>query len=124
MTGSAAHERDGKRFPAAEPVRLVDVVAYAEAAIVSRPLAKSESTKLVAFAFDEGQELSPHSAPFDAFVQVLEGDAAITVADKTVTARAGEVVLMPAKVPHSVRALSRMKMLLTMVGRKEEGEQR
>jgi len=67
------------------------------------------------FAFDEGQSLSEHTAPFDAIAQVLEGEALVTIAGTAVMLRAGEMVLMPANAPHAVHAPSRFKMLLTMI---------
>lgn len=96
------------------PMNLRSLVDYGPGAIVSRTLAKSAAGTLTAFAFDEGQELSEHTAPFDAFVQVLEGEAMLTVGGEPVRAVAGELVLMPANVPHAVRATGRFKMLLAM----------
>lgn len=101
-------------IPAGVPASVADLVQYGAGAIVSRTLRKSAAGTLTAFAFDEGQELSEHTAPFDAFVQVLEGEVALTIGGEAVRAVAGELVLMPANVPHAVRAASRMKMLLTM----------
>ena len=98
----------------AEPLALGDAVKYQPGAIVSRTLLKGETGTLTLFAFDEGQGLSEHTAPFDALVQVLDGTAALTIGGKAVTARVGELVLMPANVPHAVHAASRVKMLLTM----------
>jgi quercetin dioxygenase-like cupin family protein len=75
---------------------------------------KAESGTLTLFAFDAGQELSEHTAPFAALVHVLEGRARVTVAGKPCDVRAGEVVLLPADVPHAVAAPERFRMLLTM----------
>jgi len=97
---------------ALEPARLVD---YAEGAVVSRTLAEAEGGSITLFAFDAGQGLSEHSAPFDAFVHVLDGRAELTVGGEVVRVGAGQLVLMPAGVPHSVRAPERFKMLLTML---------
>ena len=96
------------------PVAVADLVSYGEGAVVSRTLAKSEAGTLTAFAFDAGQELSEHSTPFDAYVQVLDGSAELVIGGSPVTACAGQVVLMPANVPHAVRAPEPMKMLLVM----------
>jgi quercetin dioxygenase-like cupin family protein len=99
----------------ATPVRLADEVAYSPGAIVSRTLAKSKGGTLTLFAFDAGQELSEHTAPFDAFVTVLDGAAELVIGGATVAAAKGETVLMPANVSHAVRARERFKMLLSMV---------
>jgi quercetin dioxygenase-like cupin family protein len=98
----------------AEPMALADAVNYAPGSVVSRTLLKTQAGTLTLFAFDEGQGLSEHTAPFDALVQVLDGEAALTIGEKAVTVRAGELVLMPANVPHAVQAAGRFKMLLTM----------
>ena len=95
--------------------RLVDLASYQENAIVSRVIAKRESGSITLFAFDAGQALSEHTTPYDALVQVVEGDAAITIAGRPHRLRAGDMIVMPAHQPHAVRAESRMKMLLTML---------
>jgi quercetin dioxygenase-like cupin family protein len=105
----------GSGLQPGEPVLLPTLVAYQDGAIVSRTLAKSSGGTLTLFAFDEGQALSEHTAPFDAFVQVLDGEAELVVGGKPVAARAGETVLMPGHVPHAVNAKTRFKMLLMMV---------
>ena len=99
----------------ARPVRLGDEVEYAAGSVVSRTVEKSAGGSLTLFAFDAGVELSEHTAPFDAFVQVLDGAVELTIGGERVRAVAGETVLMPAKVPHALRAPERFKMLLTMV---------
>lgn len=83
--------------------------------MVSRTLAKATGGSVTLFAFDIGQELSEHTAPFDALVQVLDGEVALTIGGAPVVAHAGETVLMPANIPHAVRAQARFKMLLTLV---------
>lgn len=95
-----------------EPATLVD---FAPDAIVSRTLESGKSGSITVFAFDRGQQLSEHTAPFHALVQVLEGEAHLTIGGKVVRARAGQAVLMPGGVPHAVKALERFKMLLTMI---------
>jgi len=113
------HKRTEDSFkdplPPGEALRLVDLVDYVEGSVVSRTLAKSEAGTLTLFAFDAGQGLSEHSAPFDAWVHVLDGQAALTIGGREVRAAAGEAVLMPAEVPHAVRAEERFKMLLVMI---------
>ncbi len=102
-------------IPPALPVKLADLVEYAEGAVVSRTIAKSEKGTLTVFAFDTEQELSTHSAPFDAYVQILDGDAEITIGEQKLQPEVGETVLMPADVPHALRALSPFKMFLIMI---------
>ena len=104
-------------FPAATAVRLEEMIDAGDDAVVSRTLAKGEAGTLTLFAFDQGQELSEHTAPFDAFVQVLEGEVLLRIGGQDVIATAGQGVLMPAGVPHSVHATRRLKMLLTMLRR-------
>jgi quercetin dioxygenase-like cupin family protein len=98
-----------------ERTDLSELVDYAEGAIVSRTLAESPSRTVTLFAFDAGQALSEHSAPFNAFVQVLDGEAEITIGGTPNRATVDSVVLMPADVPHAVRAVTRFKMLLVMI---------
>ena len=102
-------------LPAGEPVLLAREIEYVPGSVVSRTLAKARGGSLTLFAFDAGQELSEHTAPFDAFVQVLDGAVELTIGGQKVVARSGETVLMPAGVPHAVRAQERFKMLLSMV---------
>jgi quercetin dioxygenase-like cupin family protein len=91
------------------------LAAYQEGAVVSRTLLKRAGGTITLFAFDEGQALSEHTAPFDAVAQVLEGEADITVAGKPFRVSAGEMIVMPANQPHAVHAGTRFKMLLTMI---------
>jgi len=104
-----------REMPIAEAVRLTGLVNYQEGSVVSRTLVNRPSATITLFAFDEGQSLSEHTAPFDAMAQVLEGEAEIVVSGKPLRTTAGEVVLMPAGQPHSLKALSSFKMLLTMI---------
>ena len=98
-----------------EPVDLVRRVDYAEGSVVSRTLVEKKAGTLTLFAFDVGQGLSEHTAPFDAVVQVLDGEARLVIGGQEVVAAAGQLVVMPAHVPHSLRAERRFKMLLTMI---------
>lgn len=97
------------------PVELAGLASYAEGAIVSRTILEGDGGNLTVFAFDKGQGLNEHSAPFDAAVQVLDGKAEIAVAGKWNAVSAGGFIIMPADVPHAVRAPERFKMLLAMV---------
>ncbi len=102
-------------LPPAEAIRLEEVLTYVPGSVVSRTLIKRPVGTVTLFSFDEGQGLSEHTAPFDALVQVLEGQAELTIGGNPVTAGAGETVLMPANVPHSLHAPRPFKMLLTMI---------
>ncbi|MFC2017720.1 cupin domain-containing protein [Chloroflexota bacterium] len=99
----------------AEALNLADQVEYAEGSVVSRTILQKQVGTLTLFAFDQGQGLSEHSAPFDALVQVLDGEAEITIGGKPIRTKAGQTVLMPANVPHALQSVSRFKMLLTMI---------
>jgi quercetin dioxygenase-like cupin family protein len=96
-------------------VNLKDLVEYAEGSIVSRTLVDKKTGTLTLFAFDAGQGLSEHTAPFDAVVQILDGKAALMIGGQALEASAGQLVIMPANVPHALRAVERFKMLLTMI---------
>jgi len=98
-----------------EAVALAGQVDYVAGSVVSRTLAKKPTGTITLFAFDAGQGLSEHSAPYDAFVQVVDGVAALRIGGSDVVARAGDVVIMPANVPHAVHATERFKMLLVMI---------
>jgi len=99
----------------ARAVAIVDLVEVAEAATVSRVLLRSAGGNVTLFAFAGGQELSEHTAPFDALVHVLQGELALVIGGEDVLARPGEIVLMPADIPHALRAVDDTKMLLTML---------
>lgn len=101
--------------PIGEALDLACLVRYSEGAIVSRALADGDAGSVTLFAFDAGQSLSEHSAPFDAMVQVLDGEVELVIGGESVPASAGQLVVMPANVPHAVRATQRFKMLLTML---------
>jgi len=96
-------------------IALAAGVAYADDAIVSKTLLDKKTGTLTLFAFDAGQGLSEHTSPYDATVLVVEGEAVMMIAGRRVEARAGELVIMPANVPHDVRAEKRFKMLLIMI---------
>jgi quercetin dioxygenase-like cupin family protein len=115
MTVVQDRKVDAAALPPAKAVRLEQEVAYAPGAVVSRTLAKTKGGTLTIFAFDAGQELSEHTAPFDAFVTVLDGEAELVIGGASVPASKGETVLMPANVPHAVKGRGPFKMLLSMV---------
>jgi quercetin dioxygenase-like cupin family protein len=99
----------------ARPVALAGLVEYQAGAIVSREVLKTKTGTVTLFAFDTGQGLSEHTAPFDALVQVVDGEAEIAIAGKRHRVRSGELILMPARQPHALKAVQQFKMLLTMI---------
>ena len=104
-----------KNIPFSEPQQLAELVEYEEGRVVSRTFAQNPSLSLTLFAFAEGEGVSTHTAPGDAMVQVLDGEATVNVDGKEMTVGPGQVVVMPANVPHAVTAVKRFKMLLTVV---------
>jgi len=111
----SAQTQNKGEMPIREVIRLIGLVNYQEGSVVSRTIVKRATGTLTLFAFDEGQGLSEHTAAFDALALLLEGEAEITVSGKPLRTSAGEAVLLPANQPHSLKALSRFKMLLTMI---------
>lgn len=97
----------------AKPLR--ELLQYQEGSIVSRVLLKNKGGTVTLFAFDQGEGLSEHTAPFEALVFVLEGEAEVEIAGKVCSVRSGETITLPANIPHAVRAATRFKMLLTMI---------
>jgi quercetin dioxygenase-like cupin family protein len=108
-------DKSAKGMPVAEAVRLTDLVNYQEGSVVSRQIVKREKGNVTLFAFDEGQGLSEHTAPFDALVQMIDGEAEITISGKSIRVKAGEMLIMPANEPHALKAIVRFKMVLTMI---------
>ncbi|MEJ5241906.1 MAG: cupin domain-containing protein [Anaerolineales bacterium] len=102
-------------IPVAQTFSLQELVSYQEGAIVSRQITRSAGGNVTLFAFDAAQELSEHTSPFDALVHVLEGELEVRIAGQPYQLREGMIIVMPANQPHAVRALSRVKMLLTMI---------
>ena len=101
--------------PKAEALRLAELVTYQDGAIVSRQITKAPAGNVTLFAFDRDQELSEHTAPFDALVHVLDGACEITISGNPHQLRAGDAIVMPAGEPHAVKASTRFTMLLTMI---------
>ncbi len=104
-----------KGLPGAQVAKTAEFAAYSDGAVVSRQIIKKPAGNVTFFAFDEGEGLSEHTAPFDALVQVLEGEAEITVAGQAHRVQGGELMLLPAGQPHALKAVKRFKMLLTMI---------
>jgi len=101
--------------PRAQVLKIADLVEYQDGSVVSRIVVKAETGNVTLFAFDEGQDLSEHTVPFDGLVHVLEGEVEIRISGKPFHLRIGDAIVMPAREPHAVRALKRFKMLLTMI---------
>lgn len=99
----------------AEPQILTKLIEYQKGAIVSKALVQNDKGSITLFAFDAHEGLSQHSAPYDAFVMVLDGSLNVTVGDKTHSVSAGNCIIMPANIPHSVIAPLSAKMLLVMI---------
>ena len=99
----------------AQAVRLIDLVNYQEGSVVSRTIIDKKTGTVTFFAFDEGQGLSEHIAPFDALVYLLDGEAEITISGKSLRLGEGEMVIMPANHPHALKAVKKFKMILTMI---------
>ena len=97
------------------PIQLSGVLDYQQQAVVSKEILRNKSGTITAFAFDAGQGLSEHSAPFNAFVYIIEGQAQIKIVDDEFTANAGELIILPANKVHAVEAKQRFKMLLVML---------
>jgi quercetin dioxygenase-like cupin family protein len=102
-------------IPPAQVAGTAELVKYQEGSVVSRQIIKQDKGNVTLFAFDAGQGLTEHTSPFDALAHVLEGEAEITISGTPLRVRAGEMVLMPANQPHGLKAITRFKMLLTMI---------
>ncbi len=100
---------------AGQALDLADLISYQDGSVVSRTLVNKQTGTVTLFAFDAGQSLSEHTAPYDALVVMLDGEADITVSGKTVRAHAGDLVIMPANAPHALTAVTPYKMMLTMI---------
>lgn len=96
-------------------VTLTDLLDYQDDAVVSRTIIDKKTGTLTLFAFDEGQGLSEHTAPFDALVYILDGEAEVTISGNSLQLEEGEAVVMPANEPHALRATKRFKMMLVMI---------
>ncbi|NWG33346.1 MAG: cupin domain-containing protein [Chloroflexi bacterium] len=101
--------------PKSEVLHLADLVAYNEGSVVSRQIARATGGNVTIFAFDKDQELSEHTAPFDALVHLLDGAAEVRISGKPYHLKTGDAIILPADEPHALRALTRVKMLLTMI---------
>jgi len=96
-------------------VKLIDLVSYNEGSIVSRTIIDKTTGTCTLFAFAEGQGLSEHTAPFDALVYLLDGEAEVTISGKALHLKEGDMVIMPANEPHALKAIKKFKMMLVMI---------
>ena len=101
--------------PKAEILELPEMATYQDGSVVSRQITKAEAGNVTLFAFDAGQELSEHTAPFDALVQILDGEAEILIAGVSFLMKTGQSIILPAGQAHAVKAHKQFKMLLTMI---------
>jgi quercetin dioxygenase-like cupin family protein len=99
----------------AKSIKLTELIDYQEGSVVSREIISKKTGTVTLFAFDEGQGLSEHTAPFDATVFCLEGEVEVTISGKANLVKKGEMIIMPANQPHSLEATSKFKMLLIMI---------
>jgi quercetin dioxygenase-like cupin family protein len=99
----------------ADVTKLVSLVAYQSGSVVSKQIIAKPTGSVTLFAFDNGEGLSEHTAPFDAMVHILDGEAKITVAQVDYTVKSGEMIIMPANEPHALFAVERFKMMLVMI---------
>ena len=103
------------KYTHGEKIILNDSIAYQDGSVVSKEIIRKDTGTVSLFAFDEGQGLSEHTAPFDALVYIVDGKADITVSGKPYTLQAGEMIVMPANKAHALKATNRFKMLLVMI---------
>ncbi len=96
-------------------LNLSEMISYQEGSVVSKEIIKKQAGTVTLFAFDQGQGLSEHTAPFDALVNIIDGQAEVTISGKLLIVKKGEVIIMPANKPHSLKAVERFKMLLVMI---------
>lgn len=106
-------------FSRGKVLNLEEMVEYSSGGVISKQVMKNQSGNITLFSFDKGQGLTEHTAPFDAVVQVLDGEAQIIIGGNSNLVKKGESIIMPANVPHALQAVERFKMLLTMTKVKE-----
>ncbi len=104
-----------KNMPVSQAALLTDLIEYQEAQVVSRTIAQRDDLSITLFAFDQGEAISAHAASGDALVHVLDGSAEITIGEEKLMVKAGEVVVMPANIPHALEAIEKFKMFLVVV---------
>jgi len=98
-----------------QALKLIDLVDYQAGSVVSKQIIQKETGNVTCFAFDEGQGLSEHTAPFDAVVYIIDGEAEVTIDHKPVMVVVGDMIIMPANKTHALKATKRFKMILVMI---------
>ena len=101
--------------PKSEVLHIADLATYQDGSVVSRQITKEDAGNVTLFAFDADQELSEHTAPFDALVHILDGEAEVRISGKPFHLKTGDAIIMPANDPHALKATKKFKMLLTMI---------
>ena len=115
MEMGQSRESNESATPVGRPLKLSGMVEYQEGSVVSRTIVDKDAGTVTLFSFDKGQGLSEHTAPYDALVQLLDGEAEVVISGSPLRVKKGEIVIMPADEPHSLRAIERFKMILTMI---------
>jgi quercetin dioxygenase-like cupin family protein len=108
-------KHNGAEDLGAQALKLFDLINYQDGSVVSREIIRKNTGTVTLFAFDQGQGLSEHTTPFDALVNILDGEAEITISQKPYSLNKGEMIIMPANQPHAVKATKKFKMLLIMI---------
>ena len=109
------NKETGAGIPAERVLEMADLIEYQEGSVVSRTIIDQQTGTLTLFAFATGQGLSEHTAPFDALVYLLDGEADIAIAGQSYRLRKGAMIIMPANKPHALKAIDKFKMLLVMI---------
>ena len=108
-------EQSKKAVEKAQTIKIISLAEYQEGSIVSRTLIDKKAGTVTFFALDEGQGLSEHVAPYDALVNVLEGEAEVAISEKIYRVKKGEMIILPANKPHALKAIRKFKMMLIMI---------
>jgi len=99
----------------AKPANLISLIDYQKGSVVSRTIIDKKAGTITLFAFDQGEGLSEHTTPYDALVYVIDGEAEVTISNKPIRLKKGELTIMPANEPHALSAVTKFKMLLVMI---------
>lgn len=103
----------------AKPQNFADMISYQDGSVVSKTIIKKKTGTITLFAFDKEEALSEHTAPFDALVHIVDGEAEVSISGVWSSVKNGEMIIFPANIPHAVKAVSRFKMVLTMIKSEE-----
>ncbi len=109
------HTEEQTDISMSQAVRLIDFIDYREGSVVSRVIVNKKTGSVTLFAFDDGQGLNEHTAPFDAMAYIIDGEAEIIILGKPFRLKQGEIIIMPANEPHALKAVKKFKMILTMI---------